>query len=107
MSLKIKIKENGWLAKQAAKKLQTKRVAFVLGNTIHLWNTSREEFLKDESWVKHELEHVHQFSKYGNVFFVMMYLFESIMKGYYKNKFEVAAREKEKEGAHSNDIEFI
>jgi hypothetical protein len=86
------IKENSWLAKIAAKKLGTKNVAFVLGKTIHLYNTSKEEFLQNGKWVKHELCHIQQFQQYGLVGFICRYLFESIKSGYYNNKYEAAAR---------------
>jgi len=89
------IKENSWLAKIAAKKLCTSNVAMVLGKTIHLHNTTKEEFLQDSKWVKHELCHVQQFKQYGFFMFVIKYLYESIKVGYYNNKYEVAAREAE------------
>lgn len=89
------IKENSWLAKIAAKKLGTKNVAFVLGKTIHLYKTTKEEFLKDEQWVKHELCHIEQFKRYGFLRFIAMYLYESAKKGYYNNKYEVEARSAE------------
>ena len=89
------IKENSWLAKIAAKKLHTSSVAMVLGKTIHLHNTTKEDFLKNTKWVKHELCHVQQFKQYGFFMFVIKYLYESIKVGYYNNKYEVEAREAE------------
>ena len=86
------LKENSWLAAIAAKKLRAASVAMVLGNTIHLYNTSQEEFLKNENWVKHELCHIEQFRQHGYIGFIVKYLWESIRKGYYDNKFEVEAR---------------
>lgn len=86
------IKENSWLAKIAAKKLRSSNVAMVLGKTIHLYNTSKEDFLKNKKWVKHELCHVQQFKRYGYLTFIGMYLLESLRKGYYNNKFEKEAR---------------
>lgn len=86
------LKENSWLAGIAAKKLRAASVAMVLGNTIHLYNTSQEEFLKNENWVKHELCHLKQFRQHGYIGFIVKYLWESIRKGYYDNKFEVEAR---------------
>ena len=86
------IKENSWLAAIAAKKLQAASVAMVLGNTIHLHNTSQEEFLKNENWLTHELCHIEQFRQHGYIGFIVKYLWESIQKGYYDNKFEVEAR---------------
>ena len=89
---KFIIKENSWLAAIAAKKLKEKSVAMVLGNTIHLHNSSKEIFLQNKKWVKHELCHIQQFRQHGYVGFIIKYLWESVRKGYYKNRFEVAAR---------------
>jgi len=86
------IKENSWLAKIVAKKLGSRSVAMVLGKTIHLYNTTKAEFLQDEKWVKHELCHIKQFKEHGNFLFVVKYLWESLRKGYYNNRFEVEAR---------------
>ncbi|MFZ1784212.1 MAG: DUF4157 domain-containing protein [Ferruginibacter sp.] len=76
----------------AAIKLGTKAVAMVLGKTIHLYNTSETEFLNNEKWVKHELCHVRQFKQHGYFCFIIKYLWESLRKGYYNNRFEVEAR---------------
>ncbi|HZI68710.1 MAG TPA: DUF4157 domain-containing protein [Hanamia sp.] len=95
--MEFKIKEKSMLARLAAWKLKSKNVAITFGNKIHLYNISKEEFLKNEKWVKHELCHVRQFEKYGFFRFIAMYLWESIKVGYYKNKFEAEAREAENE----------
>jgi hypothetical protein len=87
------IKENSWIAKLAAIKLRSNRVAIVIGKTIHLHNTTKQEFLKDEKWVKHELCHVKQFQQNGYLRFIAKYLWESIKHGYFNNKYEVEARE--------------
>jgi hypothetical protein len=89
------IKENSWIAKLAALKLHTNAVAMVLGKTIHLFNTSKEDFLKNEKWLKHELCHIRQFQQHGFITFIIKYLWESILKGYYNNKYEAEAREAE------------
>lgn len=89
------IRENSWIAKLAAKKLRSERVAIVVGKTIHLHNTAKQDFLKDEKWVKHELCHVKQFQQNGYLLFIVKYLWESIRHGYYNNKYEVEAREAE------------
>ncbi|MBK6381678.1 MAG: DUF4157 domain-containing protein [Chitinophagaceae bacterium] len=89
------IKENSRLAKIAAIKLGSKSVAMVLGKTIHLHNTTKANFLQDERWVKHELCHIKQFKDHGYVGFIIKYLWESIKKGYYNNRFEVEARKAE------------
>ncbi len=56
----FKIKEHSWVAKFAAKKLKTHNVAIVLGTTIHLHNVSRQKFLENDKWVKHEACHLRQ-----------------------------------------------
>lgn len=89
------IKENSWIAKLAAKKLGAKNVAIVIGKTIHLHNTSKQNFLQDERWLKHELCHVKQFKQQGFINFIVKYLWESIQHGYYNNKYEIEAREAE------------
>ena len=89
------IKENSWLVKIAAKKLRSNNVAMVLGKTIHLHNTTKEQFLQNERWVKHELCHIQQFQDHGYFVFIAKYFWESLKKGYYNNKYEKEAREAE------------
>ena len=91
----VSIKENSWIARIAAKKLKSSTVAIVIGNTIHLHNTTKSDFLLNERWVKHELCHIAQYKQYGTFNFIIMYLWETLKKGYYKNKFEEAARRAE------------
>ncbi|MBS1755257.1 MAG: DUF4157 domain-containing protein [Ferruginibacter sp.] len=76
----------------AALKLKSHSVAMVLGKTIHLHNVSKENFLKDERWLKHELCHIRQFKQHGYFLFIAKYLWESLRKGYYNNRFEAEAR---------------
>jgi len=87
-----RIKENSPLAAIAAFKLRSTAVAMVLGKTIHLYGTSREQFLQNERWLKHELCHVKQYKEHGYIPFIAKYLWESIRKGYYNNKYEAEAR---------------
>jgi hypothetical protein len=89
---KIRVRENSFFAAIAAKKLGSGRVALTLGNTIHLHNTDMPTFLQDSRWVLHELKHVEQFRRYGFLPFLALYLWESLRKGYYNNKFEAEAR---------------
>ena len=92
------IKENSWLARFAAWKLNATSVAMVLGHTIHLYNTRREDFLLNEPWVRHELCHIRQFEEHGFLLFILKYLVESIRHGYHNNKYEIEAREAENNG---------
>jgi len=93
----VYIKENSWLARIAAGRLGTDRVAMVTGRTIHLFNTTAAAFLADKDWVCHELKHVEQYEQYGTIGFLRRYLWETAMKGYYNNRFEVEARAAEKD----------
>lgn len=93
----FRIKENSWIARIAARKLSAKQLAIVIGKTIHLHNTSKEAFLKNERWVKHELCHIRQFKEFGFFKFIAMYLWESMKKGYHNNKFEAEARQAERQ----------
>lgn len=88
----IKIKENSWIAKLAAKKLKINAVAIVLGKTIHLYKVSRNNFLSDERWLKHEACHIRQFEENGYFIFIFKYLWQSLKHGYYNNKYEKEAR---------------
>jgi hypothetical protein len=90
-----KVRESSWIARFAAWKLGVKQVAIVIGDTIHLHNTGKEEFLRNRRWLKHELKHIEQFRKHGFVPFVCKYLWESFRVGYYNNKFEKEARDAE------------
>ncbi len=91
------IKENSWIARIAALKLGTDQVAMVLGNTIHLHRTRKEEFLQNKRWLKHELCHIRQFKEHGFIGFIIKYLAESIRHGYHNNKYEKEARAAEEE----------
>lgn len=95
MKKKVAIKENSWFAKIAAFKLKANQVAIVFNKTIHLHNTTTEKFLADKQWLCHELMHVKQYQQYGISGFLIRYLWESIKKGYYNNKFEKEARDNE------------
>ena len=80
----------------AAWKMKTQQMAIVIGKTIHLHNVSRDEFLENERWLKHELEHIRQYRRYGMISFIIRYLIESAKNGYTNNKYERQAREAEK-----------
>lgn len=88
----LNVKENSWLAKIAARKLSSQSVAMVLGKTVHLHNTTKEDFLQNKKWVRHELCHIKQFRQHGYIGFVAKYVWESLRKGYYNNGFEIEAR---------------
>ena len=68
--MELRIKEQSWIAKLAAKKLRSKNVAIVIGSTIHLYNVTKQQFLQNEKWVKHEVCHLEQFKRHGYFTFI-------------------------------------
>lgn len=92
LPMDIRIKENSLAARIAAWKLSSDNVALVLGKTIHLHNVSKDDFIKDSKWVKHELKHIEQFRHYGTLNFLFLYFIEWIKHGYFNNRFEIEAR---------------
>lgn len=103
---KVKIKENSWLAWIAAYKLNSDSVAMVIGKTIHLHNSTQEDFLKNERWVRHEVAHVKQYLELGLFHFIALYLLETFQKGYENNSFEVDARQKENDLSLLSEVYF-
>ena len=93
------IKENSFIARMAARKLRADAAAIVIGRTIHLHNASRAEFLSNRRWLRHEMVHIRQFRRYGFLPFVARYLWESMLHGYYNNKYEIEARQGERDDA--------
>jgi hypothetical protein len=82
-------------------------IAMVIGNTIHLHNTTRQQFLSNQRWLRHEIAHVHQWLKLGKALFLFKYLIESFRKGYYNNRFEVEARMSEHDVNILNDVTIV
>jgi Fe-S cluster assembly scaffold protein SufB len=105
--VQVKIKENSWFAQIAARKLRCSQVAMVVGKTIHLHNSSKEDFLNNKRWVRHEIAHVQQYAELGLFKFLVLYLLESFNKGYEQNRFEVEARQKECDAAILSNIQFL
>ncbi len=100
----VRIRENTMLAKAAARAMKADKIAIVFGRSIHLHNTSKEEFLQNKRWVRHEIAHVKQFEQHGYIKFIAAYLLESFNKGYEFNKYELEARKKEKDESILNGI---
>ena len=98
---KYLIMEDSLIARLAAWKLGVRSVAIVIGRTVYLYNATRDEFLTNTRWVRHELVHIQQFKRYGWIRFVILYLGESLRRGYYNNRFEVEARQ----GEHDNSLD--
>jgi uncharacterized protein (DUF2342 family) len=76
----------------AARKLRADSVAIVIGKTIHLHNATKRDLISNRRWLRHEIAHIRQFRHHGFLSFMMMYLWESLRKGYYNNKYEIEAR---------------
>jgi len=65
--------------------------AVTIGKTIYL-SCSKEDFLSDTPWVRHEFTHVQQYKKYGVLEFAKRYLFSAIFyRNYRKIPFEKEA----------------
>ncbi len=69
----------------------------VLGKTIHLHNSTKDDFLKNKRWLRHEIAHVEQYAELGVLRFIVLYMLETFNKGYENNMFEVNARMKERD----------
>lgn len=93
--MKIKIHPNSLIARIAAYKLKEKSVAITIGKHIFLYGVSKEHFLADKVWVCHELTHVTQYLQHGFFHFIFLYLRENIRSGYFNNRFEKDARNRE------------
>ncbi len=104
--VRIRIKENSWIARLAAWKLGTRTVAITLGRTIHLHRASRSTFLQNPPWIRHELMHVRQFQRYGLLRFLLLYTWESLRKGYRNNKWEIEARAAERDDSILDTFDF-
>jgi len=94
-NIPVSVKENAWIAFIAAKVLRSKSVAIVINRTIYLHNTGYNNFIKNRSWLLHELKHVEQYQRYGVTRFLLLYVYETILNGYKQNRFEVEARDGE------------
>jgi hypothetical protein len=100
------IKPNSFLARFAAWRMNSPQMAMVIGKTIHLYGVSRDEFLMDPFWVRHEICHVMQYQQLGLIPFLWRYLWECKKVGYYHNRFEVAARAAENNAAIMKGVIF-
>jgi hypothetical protein len=99
--LEVRIKENSKRAAMSAFNLKARKLAMVWGDTILLFNTTKEEFLQDERWVLHELRHILQSRKMGKFKFLSRYIWLGIIHGYHNHPYEVDAR------MHEDDKELL
>jgi|GEM_PF-576163 len=104
--IRVRIRQDAWLAKMACKCIRQKDVALTLFKTIYLSHSTAGHFLANQRWVAHELAHVRQFMTYGKLRFLVMYLMESLRRGYYQNKWECEARAQEDKAEILQDFYF-
>ncbi len=105
--MRVRIKEKSLLARFAAYNLKSNKMAIVFGKTILLHNTTKEDFLANTKWVRHEVAHVYQYQKKGLIYFIVAYLLDTFNLGYQYNRYEVDARNQEKNPHILNGIEFV
>lgn len=105
--MKVRIKEKSIFAKLAAYNLKAQKMALVIGKTIHLHNATREEFLSNKKWVRHEITHVKQYQQKGFIRFILSYLLETFNMSYEFNRYELEAIKNERNLYILDDIEFI
>ena len=103
----VRIRQNAWQAKFAAKCIRQTDVALTISRTIYLSHSSPATFLQNKIWVAHELTHVEQFQRYGTFRFILLYLGECLRKGYFHNKWEVAARTQQRQVEKIRNYRFI
>ncbi len=103
----VHVKENSWVGKVAAYKLRSKSCAIVIGATIHLHHSTKEELIKNTAWLRHEICHIKQWKKHGYMYFLLHYLWLSVLYGYRKNPYEIAARKAESDGEIVDDVYIL
>ncbi|RPE14002.1 DUF4157 domain-containing protein [Chitinophaga lutea] len=105
--LRCRIKEDSKVARLAAWKMKSDNIAIVFGRVIHLYGVSRQQFLSDTAWVRHEVCHVKQYREYGFWGFLWLYVADWIRVGYYNNRFERAARLAENNARELDGVEIV
>jgi hypothetical protein len=101
-SISIRIKENSFRARIASFNLGAHSgLAMVWGDTILLFNVSKQDFLQDKKWVCHEVRHILQTLEIGKWRFLWRYLILGIKHGYHQHPFELDAR------LHDADFEIL
>lgn len=91
----VKLKTNTIVSKIAHRLIRSfkgKAVASTIGTTIHLHNITPEDFIENRAFLRHEIQHVIQYQTIR--FFALKYIWETLKRGYFNNKYEVEAREK-------------
>ena len=105
-TLRCRIKENSRVARLAAWRMNSTNIAIVFGRVIHLHGASRQQFLANTAWVRHEVRHVRQYEEHGFWGFLWRYVADWIRVGYYNNRFEKAARLAENNACELDGVEI-
>ncbi|GGH76892.1 hypothetical protein GCM10011379_42420 [Filimonas zeae] len=79
-------------------------MAIVFNRTVFLHGVSAEAFLKNTSWLRHEVCHIQQYRKYTFPGFILLYLLQCLRHGYYNNRFEKEARAAERDTAILHNV---
>lgn len=87
---------NSIIAKAIGKLNGRSRYAVTISKTCTLYSTDKSYVDMSTRWRKHEDAHKAQYEKYGQIKFLILYLWESCKHGYTNNKFEIEAREAER-----------
>lgn len=103
----VRIKEQAFVARMAALKLNANSVAIVFGRTIYLYGTTRMDLLSNECWLRHEVKHVLQWKKEGYILFLLKYLLYSLRYGYKKNPYELEAQAAENDKEILKEVEIL
>lgn len=91
----VKLKTDTLVSKVAFRLIRShknKAIASAINKTIHLHAITAEAFVERKAFMRHELQHIIQYHTIR--FFVLKYIWETLKKGYFNNKYEVEAREK-------------
>ncbi len=94
------------VARLAAWKMGSPNIAIVFGSVIHLYGVSREEFLANTAWVRHEVRHVRQYREAGFWPFIWRYLRDWSRYGYFDIPYEKDARKAEKNASELDNVEI-
>ncbi len=95
--ISVDIKSDSTVAQIAAFMLKSDTCAIVFRRTIFLHNISVADLKLNQRLLCHELTHVLQWKRYGIIRFPILYVWFSILYGYYRNPFEIEARSKEED----------
>jgi hypothetical protein len=91
----VYVKEKSFRAQLAKMKLGKGGVALVMRKTIYLYGVTKDQFLSDEKWVCHELQHIKQYEQEGVLKFLIKYFIYWLRYGYYNIPYEKEARANE------------